>query len=101
MYRIAWSFDARPEQLEQFEQVYGPDGLWVKFFRKSQDFVGTEFFRCTHNPYRFVTLDEWRTRSAYENFRKTYATEYAQLDQWCERLTEHERTLGVTDDGKD
>lgn len=101
MYRIVWEYDAKPEQLEQFENVYGPEGLWVKFFRKSADFLGTELFRCTNNPYRFVTLDEWRSRATYENFRKTYAAEYAQLDEFCERITLHERTLGVTDDGKE
>ena len=100
MYRIVWEYDARPEQLEQFEQVYGPDGLWAKFFRNSADYIGTELFRSVADPYRFTTLDVWRSRTAYEGFRKTYATEYAHLDQWCERLVEHERTLGVTDDGK-
>lgn len=101
MYRIVWQFDARPDQLKQFEEVYGPEGLWTKFFRKSSEFVGTQLFRCTTNPNRFVTLDEWRSRAGYESFRKTYAAEYAQLDDWCSRLIERERTLGVTDDGKD
>jgi hypothetical protein len=101
MYRIVWEFDARPQQLEQFEQVYGPDGLWAKLFRKSGDFVGTELFRCTTHPHRFITLDVWRSRSAYDGFRKAFAGEFSQLDEWCERLIEHERTLGVTDDGKD
>ncbi|HYM34610.1 MAG TPA: antibiotic biosynthesis monooxygenase [Steroidobacteraceae bacterium] len=101
MYRIVWEFDARPEQLEQFEQVYGPEGLWAKFFRNSDQYVGTELFRSVGQPTRFITLDSWRSRAAYESFRKNYAAEYAQLDEWCERMTAHERTLGVSDDGKD
>jgi hypothetical protein len=101
MYRIVWEYDARPEKLDEFEQVYGPEGLWAKFFRNSADYVSTELFRSTSEPYRFITLDMWRSRATYEAFRKTYATEYAHLDEWCERLVEHERTLGVTDDGKD
>jgi hypothetical protein len=48
-----------------------------------------------------VTVDSWRSRALYESFRKTHAAEYAHLDEWCERIVEHERTLGVTVDGKD
>ena len=101
MYRIVWEYDVRPEEVTQFEQVYGSDGLWVKFFHNSEDYLGTELFRSAVQPNRFITLDRWRSRVAYENFRKNYAADYAHLDDWCERLVEHERTLGVTDDGKD
>ena len=101
MYRIVWEFDAREEQLEQFQEVYGADGLWAKFFRNSADYQGTELFRSTGSLLRFVTIDSWRSRAAYEAFRKTYGAEYGQLDEWCERLLKHERTLGVSNDGKD
>jgi heme-degrading monooxygenase HmoA len=101
MYRIVWEYDVKPDQVAQFEQVYGPEGLWMKLFRNSVDHVATELYRSTAKPNRFVTVDCWRTRSSYENFRKTFAGEYAHLDEWCERIVEHERTLGVTDDGKE
>jgi len=101
MYRIVWEFDVKPEQLEEFERVYGPEGLWAKFFRNSPDYVSTELFRSVSSSLRFTTLDTWRSRSTYEAFRKNFATDYATLDAWCARLLEHERTLGVTDDGKD
>jgi len=101
MYRIVWEYDVRPEQVAQFEQVYGTEGLWIKLFRNSADHVSTELFRSTDKANRFVTVDSWRSRAAYESFRKTYAADYAHLDEWCERIVEHERTLGVTDDGKE
>lgn len=100
MYRIVWEYDAEPDHLEEFEQVYGPEGKWVDFFRRSPDYVGTELFRSTSAPERFMTLDTWRSRAAYESFRKSFSEEYAQLDEWCRRLTAHERTLGMVDDGK-
>ncbi|MBC7983208.1 MAG: antibiotic biosynthesis monooxygenase, partial [Candidatus Obscuribacterales bacterium] len=91
----------RPDQITQFEQVYSAEGLWAQFFRNSADYIGTELFRATGETRRYITLDRWRSRAAYEAFRKTFAADYAHLDEWCERLVEHERTLGVTDDGKD
>jgi heme-degrading monooxygenase HmoA len=101
MYRIAWEYDVKPAQVAQFEQVYGPDGLWLKLFRNSADHIDTELYRSITNANRFVTVDTWRSRAAYESFRKTRAAEYAHLDEWCERIVQHERTLGVSDDGKD
>ncbi len=100
MYRIVWEYDAEPGRLEDFEQVYGPSGKWVQFFRRSPDYLGTELFRSAASAERFITLDTWRTRAAYESFRKTHAEEYAQLDEWCRALMHHERTLGTVDDGK-
>lgn len=101
MYRIVWEFTARPEQVSEFEDVYGPQGKWAVFFRGSPDYFGTELFRSTTDPHRFVTLDTWRSRVAYEQFRKIHADEFAALDEWCESLIQHERTLGVTDDGRE
>jgi quinol monooxygenase YgiN len=100
MYRLVWEFEAKPEALAEFEDVYGPEGRWVSFFRQSPDYVASELFVSVTHPHRFVTVDTWRSRSTYESFRKTHAQEYAALDEWCERLTAHERTLGVTDDGR-
>lgn len=101
MYRIVWEFAVKPEALSEFEDVYGPDGQWGRFFRRSADYLGTEFFRSTTDPAHFMTLDVWRSRAAYEQFRKAHADDYAALDKWCERLIARERTLGVTDDGRD
>jgi heme-degrading monooxygenase HmoA len=101
MYRIVWQYQVRPERLAEFEQVYGPGGDWVQFFRSSPDFIGTELYRSTADPMQFVTVDVWRSRPAYENFRKTYSERYAKLDAWCEQFNAHERTLGMSDDGKD
>jgi heme-degrading monooxygenase HmoA len=101
MYRIVWEYDVRESEAAQFEEVYGQEGLWTKLFRNSADYVGTELFKSTVKPQRFITVDRWKSRVTYESFRKTFAAEFAHLDEWCERMVEHERTLGVSDDGKE
>jgi heme-degrading monooxygenase HmoA len=101
MYRIVWQYDVRPERITDFEQVYGPEGDWVQFFRSSPDFLGTELYRTAEDPSRFITVDSWRSRPAYESFRKTHSERYSKLDEWCSQFTAHERTLGMSDDGKD
>lgn len=101
MYRLVWEFDAKQERLTDFEQVYSPEGRWVRFFRLSDDYLGTELYRNVRHPQRFIIVDAWRSRQAYEAFRKANAAEYATLDEWCRQLLEHERMLGVTDDGRE
>ena len=100
MYRLVWEFDAKPERVGDFEKVYSVDGRWSSFFRLSPDYLGTELYRNAANSLRFVTVDLWRSRAAYETFRKANAAEYSALDEWCRQLLAHERMLGVTDDGK-
>lgn len=101
MYRIVWEFTARPEKLAEFEHVYGPEGRWSAFFQRSPDYLGTGLFRSTTDAHRFVTVDAWRSRLAYEQFRKAHADDYAALDEWCNTLIERERALGMTDDGRE
>jgi heme-degrading monooxygenase HmoA len=100
MYRIVWEYEVRAEALAVFEQVYGEDGAWVEFFKRSPDYLGTELFKGVGDPARFITLDRWRDRPSYEAFRKTFSSEYSALDTECEKLIVRERTLGVMDDGK-
>jgi hypothetical protein len=100
MFRIVWEFDANPERVREFELVYGSSGDWVDLFRRSSDYVSTELFRSIESTTRFITLDCWRSRSGYESFRKEHAAEYVRLDELCEKLTLHERILGMVDDGK-
>lgn len=100
MYRLVWEFDVKPERASDFEAVYSQDGRWTTFFKLSADYLGTELYKGTGNPHHFITVDIWRSRAAYEAFRKANAAEYATLDQWCRQLLVHERMLGVTDDGR-
>jgi quinol monooxygenase YgiN len=100
MYRLVWEFDAQPERADEFDQVYGADGQWADFFRRSPEYLGTQLYRNTQNPLRFIAVDQWRSRASYETFRKNNAADYATLDAWCRQLLTHERMLGVTDDGK-
>ncbi len=101
MYRIVWQYEVRSERLAEFEMVYGTDGDWVQFFRSSPDFIGTDLYRSIAAPTHFVTVDVWRSRPTYDNFRKTHAERYSKLDEWCSQFMAHERTLGMSDDGKD
>jgi heme-degrading monooxygenase HmoA len=101
MYRIVWEYSVRAEAVEKFKRIYGAEGAWIELFKRSPDYVGTDLYSSVNDPNRYITVDRWRTRTGYEQFRKANATDYAALDDSCETLLAHERTLGVTEDGKE
>jgi hypothetical protein len=72
MFHIVWVFVAAPERVGDFAAAYGPKG-------------GS----------RFLTIDRWDSRSAYERFRRERGSDYARLDAACEALTVQEDFLGA------
>lgn len=95
MFQILWQFETTHEQDAAFAEAYGPDGPWVAFFREAPGFLGTELFRRSVAPPCFLTLDRWKTRAAYEAFRRERAVEYSALDAACEALTVRETFLSA------
>jgi heme-degrading monooxygenase HmoA len=93
-YIIIWEFQVRPGSEIQFEQVYGPDGLWARLFRRGEGYIRTELLRDEKKQGRYLTLDYWVSRAAYERFREQRFDDYKRLDDDCERLTEGEVHLG-------
>lgn len=94
MYTVVWSFDVKPDQVKAFERMYGPDGDWVRLFRRAPGFAGTELRRETDRRAHYLTIDRWRTREDYRRFKETFASEYALLDVRCAGLTESEQKVG-------
>jgi heme-degrading monooxygenase HmoA len=91
---IAWEFRPKAGAAERFEEVYGPEGLWARFFAQGEGYVGTELNRDLKDPRRYLTLDLWVSKAAYDKFRADHAAEYQAIDAQCEALTEHEAELG-------
>jgi heme-degrading monooxygenase HmoA len=91
---VIWSFRPRPERVSEFETAYGPDGVWARFFQQSPDYLGTELLQPSDVPDRYVTIDRWQSRTAFEAFRAEHGDEYQALDHACEELTMDEAKLG-------
>ena len=93
-YLVMWQFRPRLGLEESFEQEYGPHGLWARLFATAEGFVRTELNRDLKDSGRYLTLDFWTSKEAYESFRGKHATEYAAIDQECDALTVEETPLG-------
>ena len=95
MYIIIWVFLAKPGREAEFEQAYGPAGMWTSLFTRAQGYLGTELLQDPTRPGRYLTIDRWASAAAYEAFRKQHADAYAAVDQVCEDLTEKEDAWGT------
>ncbi len=89
-----WEFQVKPERQAEFERRYGPEGDWVRLFRRSDGFLGTQLMHDRVNRLRYVTTDRWTSLRAWQSFREEHGADYAALDRECEGLTSAERALG-------
>jgi len=94
LYVIIWEFVVRPERAAQFERAYGTNGDWAKLFARSTEYRGTELLRDRETAGRYLTIDRWTTREAYEAFRRQWEADYRALDAAGEGLTVDEVPRG-------
>ena len=97
MYEIFWEYEVRPEQVAAFERLYGADGEWARLFRRADGYVETLLFRDTDRPTRYLTVDRWQSRAAFDAFVEATSSAYAALDRQGDALTVREHRLGAFD----
>lgn len=91
---IVWEFRIQSAKRRAFERAYGPEGDWAKFFRKAKAYLGTELIQDTQQPDRYLTIDYWKSRKHYEDFKEQNRKMYQLIDVRCEALTSAEFEIG-------
>ena len=94
MYTILWYFRAKAGEETEFERAYGSRGTWAQFFSNGIGFLGTELHPDPKAPGRYLTIDRWESRDAYESFSEKNKREYTEIDSRCEALTSEETLIG-------
>jgi heme-degrading monooxygenase HmoA len=74
MLALLFTYEARDPA--EFEQAYGPDGEWAAFFRDGAGYIGTELLRDVENLGRYLVIDRWESREAYQAFVEEHRPEY-------------------------
>jgi len=97
MYMYLWEYSVAPEHVDAFLAHYGPDGSWVRLFRKSDGYLGTSLLRDRDDGSRFVTIDRWASTEHHAAFLDRYGAAFASLDEACSDLTRFERLIGHFD----
>lgn len=93
--KILWEYIVKDEYLDQFLQMYSPEGAWSKLFRKFKGYLGTELIRDTSHKKRFITIDHWVSHPAYSDMKHLSRKEYRSIDVQCELFTVDENYIGI------
>jgi heme-degrading monooxygenase HmoA len=96
-FTYVWSYEVRETCESDFERLYGPDGGWARFFRKSPNYLGTDLLRDRKKKNRYVTVDRWDSEQAHRRFVSEHREEFDELDRQGEVLTENESLIGNFD----
>jgi hypothetical protein len=97
MFLALWEFEVKSGCEQRFQMVYGAKGEWERLFRTDPNFLETRLSRDPMQTDKFVTLDFWGSRSAYESFKELNHAAYVAMDRSCQSLTNFERCLGYFD----
>jgi len=97
LFLTLWEFEVKSGCEELFEQAYGPEGEWVRLFRRDARYHGTRLLRDVWRERVYVTIDQWESREAYAEFRRKWAAEYGQIDRKYESLTLKESQIAAKD----
>jgi heme-degrading monooxygenase HmoA len=94
MFVALWEYEVKPGGEERFENVYGPDGDWVRLFRSDPHYYETRLVKDTLRRGVYLTMDFWESHEAYEKFTAGHLKEYHAIDATGEGLTVKERRIG-------
>jgi len=93
VYVRVWQFEVHPNAVAALVAAYGAGGDWAELFARGAGYGGTELFRSTSAPARFITIDRWSSAGDWERFRADWAEAYAALDARLQVLTASEEDL--------
>ncbi len=97
VFAYIWEYIVKEECLEEFKRTYGPEGDWVRLFRRADGYIATNLHQDISDPKRFVTIDFWHTKEDRDDFRNKFSKEFEDLDEYCESLTIQEKLIGDFD----
>jgi heme-degrading monooxygenase HmoA len=95
LFVIIWKFIPKRGLEKQFEEVYGPHGLWIELFSKTNDYLGTSLLREVDSENIYLAVDRWNSKETYDAFKLRFFEEYHLIDLQCKQLTQSEEFVGA------
>jgi heme-degrading monooxygenase HmoA len=93
MIALVFAYDVR--SAEEFEAAYGAGGDWAQFFRQGAGYVGSEVLRDVEQPGRYLVIDRWASREAYNAFVSEHRDDYMRRVDETAYLYDQELRLGT------
>lgn len=97
MHGLVYEYQVDPAGVARFEDTYGPDGQWARFFREGAGYLGSELLCDPTRPGRYLVIDRWISAEAAARFLADRAEEYRQRSRDTAHLYLREVRLGAFD----
>jgi heme-degrading monooxygenase HmoA len=97
MHRLVYEYQVDPARVAGFEEVYGPDGQWARFFRSGAGYLRTELLRDSTRPGRYLVIDRWVSAEAVAGFLAERGEQYQRRSRDTVHLYLREVRLGAFD----
>lgn len=97
MHCIVREFEVAPAHTAAFLAACGAEGAWCARFSADPAWLGTSLACDVARPQVFVTVDRWRTATAYAAVRARTAATYTRLHAHGEGWTRRETLLRAGD----
>ena len=97
MHGLVYEYQVDPARVAGFEEMYGPDGQWVRFFRSGAGYLGTELLRDATRPGRYLVIDRWVSAEAAAGFLAKRGEEYERRSRDTAQPYLREVRLGAFD----
>jgi len=88
-----WEYEVPEERAGAFTAAYAADGPWGELFGRAAGYLGTELYRDSARPGRYLTIDRWRDERAWHAFLTAFRPDYESLDAQLEGIAAEERSL--------
>lgn len=95
---VIWEFAVEEANREAFERAYAPGGPWARLFAEGGGYLETRLLKAKESPGTYQTIDRWKSREAYAEFKRAFAQAYDALDEEVGDLSHRETYIGLFDE---
>ena len=94
MYFIFWKFKPKEGYEAEFENAYGPHGVWTDLFSRVNGYLGTSLLKEIDSDNIYIAVDRWDSKETFHSFKERYEIDYETIDRHFEEITEFEIQIG-------
>lgn len=95
MYIVLTEFVAKEGKVAEFEDYFGSAGKRAEVLQNGEGFMSTELLRDKGAKLRYVTMDRWVSKDAYDDFGIEFESENSDLVRAGEELSSKQALIGA------
>ena len=95
MFQVIWELKVKFKEREKFEQFYDAKSDWVKFFKKSPEYLGTDILDSGEGDGIFLIIDEWQSETAFSEYIKTRKADYDLLEEKAKSASRRKKRIYI------